>query len=304
MTFQPKNKQEEKILKLIEESTKIKSFINDCNTPSKKNNYGYLRDFYININKNPDTHIINPLEINNRKDELLYIKSIKEEIINHCNYLRDEYISPIHKTHKTPSPKAFASRTNAIKQFLLKYDIDIKNYFWKITIKRKYYPNTDSIGEKVTPTKKQLKSILNICNTQYKAIFLLQMVTGSRIGEILKLTFDDIRTDEKYPFAYIIIRHTGSKNKRYCEKPITPEAKEYYDLYLKQRDKYIQESYWRTKNLKLKNHKKTFANIIFPITIGTAEDYWEKQINKLGLLRKDPITNHITMGTKILSRHI
>jgi len=303
MKFIPNNKQEEKNLEIFNKSIKIKEYIEDCNPPSRDAYKGSLRDYFINIKQDPEKYITNPLNFKTRKEELIYKQKLKNDIIKHCNFLRDEYISPNKKTHSPPAPKSFSVRLNSIKKLLSKNSIDLEDYFWKNTIKRKYYSNTDSITEKDDLTKDQLKSILEICNTQYKAIFLLEMVTGSRINEIINLTFDDIVTDQQYPFTYIIIRSKNSKNNKYCEKPITPEAKEYIDLYLKQRDKYISNSNTKTKNFKLKNFKQSYSNKIFPITISTVEKYWKRQLDQLGLIKKDPQNNRITLGTHSLRRY-
>jgi len=219
-----------------------------------------------------------------RKQLLKYHNKIKEQIKDHHYYLRHERKPPLLASNKF---------IYAIKHYLLYYEIELKECFWKKQTKNGNGNNYSTIFK--TPTKKQLKDILEFGNIQSKTMFLLQATTGSRISEILSIDKDkDIDLNYKYP--RILIR--SSKAKKTIKRRTTPEVKELILNYLNERDRYLQTRINRSIRGKL---KKT-DNRLFPMSHVNAEHIWKEMIKKAGMYELDPITKKPVMGTHSLRR--
>lgn len=184
---------------------------------------------------------------------------------------------------KQKTPKTVTTYITALRQFLIRNDVDFSSRFWKeVNLSRpkgKGARTRDRI-----PTTTELKHLLDHMPVQGKALFLLMATSGIRLNEALHLTLDDIHFQNG--MNLIDIRHAKSGNPR--DGFFTDEAKEYLELYLRNRDRYLEQAVSRSRRF-----KKSFDDFrLFPFESMTAYKIWNGALEKAGLGQKDRETHY------------
>jgi hypothetical protein len=108
--------------------------------------------------------------------------------------------------------------------------------------------------------------------------------SGMRLNEALHLTLDDIHT--RNGMNLLDIRQTKSGNPR--DGFFTDEAKEYVQLYLTNRDRYLAQAVRRSRRFK----KSLDDDRLFPFESMTAYKIWNGALEKAGLDQKDRETQY------------
>ena len=151
---------------IIEASNTINNFLNLFHSKGTKYTYkSHLKRFFNFLNVDPDKYFDNG-------------RNYKKDVLNFYNTL----------TNDTPHSQDGAMA--CIKVFLMENDIEFKQKFWR-NIRRRRNGKGSVTVDKI-PTQSELKQILNHGELKAKALFLTMASSGMRIGEIVKLTKDDI----------------------------------------------------------------------------------------------------------------
>jgi len=173
-------------------------------------------------------------------------------------------------------------------------------------------------------TRDRLKEILTQCDTKGRALFLLLLSAGLRIGEALQLEVDDIeglRLRKDYKGTTVVFEsdpvkvnvrgeYTKSGDKYYSF--ISWEAKEHLTEWLKIRHKYLRSSAKRGRGLEKKRAKKGLKRgerpkpeedkRIFPFSFTVASALWNNSLKKAGLENHDKGTNRRTLHIHMLRK--
>ena len=197
-----------------------------------RNTYrAYLKQFFRTIDKQPSSFIkLNP-------------KTIENHIWDFAKQVEDK-------------PKKSQSLVfTAVKLFLVRHDVDIKNRIWEdLKIRNNLKRSTTAITKKKTPTLQDLKKILSYSGVRSKALFTLLASSGLRIDEALNLTFNDIDMDER--------KITLIDEKAKFDIPritfFTKEAKELLELWLPEREKMLNRRYKTSHFVRKQLHKQGY----------------------------------------------
>jgi integrase len=201
--------------------------------------------------------------------QTLPLPDIEKDLEGYFNALVQEH--PILST---------ASYIAPVKQYLIYCNKETKALdFWDKLAKRTkgQEPNSD----KAKLNRNDLREILNHGDIRAKALYLMQISSGRRIGEILALKPDDVHiygVDEEgkpklLDLAWLNIKKstsdkqrtkTGQKTKAY----ISYEARDYYLAYMRVRDDYVQRASKRVY------HSDPTDQRVFPIGYCTANQIW------------------------------
>lgn len=253
-------------------------------------------------------HLIKYFQENNIKDVDSYVKDTrvmdKTEKINYLDNLEKqltEYWKKINKEYTGKTPYVWLS---AVEMFLIhNKTFELDDLY--IKLQKNGHGNYARTNTK-TPTKEQLKKIFSYSNPESKALFIFQMVTGQRIGQVINTTFDNIeglgKEWDKKNINYEIPRifYPESKQGYIVKTRITPECKKLLLEYLDQRDKFIET---RTKRGEHKRNNKLDMNRLFPMDVNTANQIWTTMCKNAGLYELDPVTNKPVFGTHCLRRY-
>jgi integrase len=284
---------------------KIKEFLNKkliTNYNTKKSYRTNINKYFKLINKDINTYFEQSEEEIEKDLEIVYNKLVKKG--RHLLVIRTIF--------------------NSIKQFLCKMDKRLKNLdFWDELHER--LRSVSPLSEDDTPNANDIKLVLQHGNTRSRAMFLIQVSTGCRIGELLALTPNDIHLDLKpvrvdfnktydpsKPTRYKLFTKNNKKHYGF----LTTEAKESYIAYMKERDVLFKKSIKKTigiyRPLKLtgdqEQDKKLLDkyiktdNRVFPISDHQARDIWARMVRKSGLYRKDTNTNRLTLHPHCLRK--
>jgi integrase len=181
------------------------------------------------------------------------------------------------------TPKTVTTYITALRQFLKHSEVDFFSKFWKeVNLSRprgKGARTRDRI-----PTTTELKHLLDHMPVRGKALFLLMATSGMRLNEALHLTLDDIHYQNG--MNLLGIRHTKSDNPR--DGFFTNEAKEYLELWLQNRTRYLKQAVGRSRRFK----KSMDDDRVFPFESMTAYKIWNGALEKTGLDAKDRETQY------------
>lgn len=271
-------------LRVCKKITDYLIFCTRSDTPTRRNYAGYIRDYFVMHNiTNPDKYLKDPRRMSNGK-EIDYLDSLEKDVLK------------FNKKLETKSGSYRKSNLIAIRKLFESNKINLGNSFWETIRKngKKAYRET----EIETPTKEQLKNILNHADTEAKAFFLMKMTSGSRLKEILYLNFNNLHINTEPPSFYVPSKL--SKNGKAITKFFTPEAKYWLEQYLKNRDNILLT---RIKRANKQKTKEEYENRVFPMGDTNADTMWNNLLKKEELYKIDPETKHPTMGTHSLRRY-
>ena len=243
-------------------------------------NAGVIEDFLLNF-KSSSTKRSYRSHLNT------YFKTISVEqpddyFNDNRNYEMD--VKQFAQTLQNRPPLTQKTILACIRSFLAENEVDLKLKTWRRLNHR--IQGRKPVTENVAPTTEQLKKILNHADIKGKALFSLIATSGMRITETVNLTFDDIDRKNR------IIRISGTltKNGDKCITFFTEEAKKYLEDWLKIRDKFLEQSFYKSKYV-----RKMFAKkgIVFK-KVGTKNNnnVWEitkdgKTISNKDLIKEE-----------------
>ena len=271
--------------KYLNSSTKLKKFLKKYeNRESTHRAYKLhlVRYFQTNNIENIDDYV-QDTRMMNKKQKIKYLDQLEQDLTN--------YWITINKDFKGKTPYIWLS---AIKMFLIhNKTFELDDVY--IELQKSGHGNY-SVTNTQTPTKKQLLKIFSYSDPESKALFMFQITSGQRIGQVLETTFDNIKMDFEYPRIY----YPTAKQKYYVKTRITPETKKILQEYLDQRDRFIQIRIKRGEHCR---KEQLDLNKIFPMTEGTANTIWNTMVKNAGLYELDPTTKKPVFGTHCLRRY-
>jgi len=204
-------------------------------------------------------------------------------------------------------PKTAQTYVAAVKEFLIFSEIELREMDLR-KIKKKMPKGGAATVEKILDVE-TVRTILYHCSLQMRALILLLVSSGMRIGEVLTLDLKDIDTDGE--IGYITVRGStgdggGAKggNQRYTF--CSAEAAEAIREWKKKREAYLIESENRGKGIgQIKNMNDTR---LFPLSSTTVSNAWLVALQTAGLVSRDTVTNrlqiHIHMTRKFFSSQL
>ncbi len=271
---------------------KMEDFIARQRTESTKQVYSIaLNQFFKWKNTTPDKYIIDITKMSNGKKEAV-LRQYKADITGWWDYIT-----------KTWTPKYTRNvKLNAVRQLLIEYEIELPVVFWK-RLKSTKDKGAMALTQDRDPTRAELRQILNEGSDMARTMFLVLSSTGMRMGELLKLTIDDIDLTQHPVWINIPgnITKTGDPRTVY----LTDEASRFLKAWLKTgREKWLKESATRrmtTKRLKQfkpKERADYCLDAVFPITRQTLIKTWNIMLQNAHLDMKDKTT-----GLHVLHAH-
>jgi integrase len=186
-------------------------------------------------------------------------------------------------------PLTARSRIAAVKEFFVEngYDLtprDVRNI-------RRRVPKGYAQTEENEMSRETLKTILQHCDLRGRAIFLVLVSSGMRVGEALSITLSDINLDKKP--AQIRIKAGYTKTREARTAFISGEAAEAVKAWLTVRTAHMTAAENRNKGLVahgLSTEKKKDDDRVFPYEYGTINKIWETAVKKAGFYSKDEVT--------------
>jgi integrase len=203
-------------------------------------------------------------------------------------------------------PKTARTYLAAVKEFLIFCDVELKESDLR-KIRRRTPTGGAATIEKILDAA-TVKAILFHCSLMMRAIILLLVSSGMRIGEVLVLDMADIDVSKENEIGVIGIRGliangNGAKGgyQRYAFCSV--ESAEAIRAWLKKRDAYLRESVNKGKGIgQVKNINDTR---LFPVSSSTVGDAWLIALQAAQLVSRDSVTNrlqiHIHMTRKFFS---
>lgn len=227
------------------------------------------------------------------ENKIKYLDALEKDLKNYWKQLNQE------ATGKTPY-----IWLSAIKMFLMhNKTFELDNVY--SAMQKNGHGNYTVTGTK-TPTREQLLKIFSYADPESKALFVFQLTSGQRIGQVVNTTFHNagIKYDEegkKYilPKELLRITYPTSKPKVKIKTRITPEAKKILQEYLDQRDKFIEI---RKKRGEYRRKQDLDMNRLFCMNVSTANCMWTTMVKNAGLYELDPDTKKPYFGTHCLRR--
>ena len=203
------------------------------NIETRKTVKTYLRVFFTTIDKAPEKWI--------KGNE----KSIIEDIWSFIKIIENK------------PPKTQSTVLNIVKKFLERHDFEIKSRQWEeIRQRNNLNRNVRPLGKKGTPTQHDLKTILShATGIKSKTFFITLASSGLRIGELLKITWDDINFDKRM----IMLDETKAKDGIPRFTFFSEEAKELLLLWKPERDKQLCKRYRKSVYLRKSLEKQGFS---------------------------------------------
>lgn len=207
----------------------------------------------------------------------LYFQTINKEpdsyFNNNTNYEQD--ISKFYMSIEKIPPMSRKNRINAVRQFLSIFDRETKNLEIWDTISYRLR-GCQAITEEKSLDQGDLQKIFQYGDIGARAMFLMMATSGCRIGEVVNLLPEDIRTNE-IP-TRVVFRADITKNKRMRTSFISDEATKSYLAWMNIRDNYLRNAVKKST----KYDKNPDDKRVFPMTDVNARLIWEKMVSRAG----------------------
>lgn len=248
----------------------IDEFLKNKAINTQNNQRWILKEYFKEIKSKPETYF------NNNRD---YQQDVKNWWLNHINEV----------------PTTRHTKLNAVRGLLEDQEVLFPKKFWRKL--RQMKKGTRPATMDRTPSHNEFKKILQYGTVKDKALFLFASSSGMRITEIIQLKPKHIDQEHDPPMIKIPGNISKSGDPRVTF--ITPEAKEYLLLWLKEREDYIKVASSRTI---LSRRKNRHDDTIFPFHYSIAHRRWAYLIKKAGLDQKDETTNRYVLHIHCLRK--
>jgi integrase len=223
-------------------------------------------------------------------------KKYIEEVKNGRDYFKDLINYSIFLNKKTP--KTAFTYLASVKSFL-NYFLNIELTKKQSRILRSRLPKGNRARSREDDlTKEILKKILEHTDLKGRALFLLLVSSGIRIGEALKLRINDIDLNRDPPIVYIRGEYTKSGDSYFSF--ISKEAKESLLEWLKIREEYINSALNKGKGINKIKQKEDER--IFPFSYALAVKMWKRALRKSNYEKKDEFTKRRTLHIHMLRK--
>lgn len=199
------------------------------------------------------------------------------------------------------APITARSRIAAVKEFMLRNGHD----FSPVLIRdiRREIPKGYSQSEEDEMDRNTLKKILQHCDVRGRAIFLVLVSSGMRVGEVLHITLDDIDLTKKPARISIRREYTKTRTARFAY--ISEEATDAVNAWLKIRTAHMASAENRNAGLVahgLSTPKKKDDPRLFPYEYKTVDHAWSTAVKKAELFSIDDITKRKTLHVHMLRK--
>ncbi len=193
------------------------------------------------------------------------------------------------------APSTIRTRLSVVRTFLGENGVEVPDILWKSLGRR--IKGTRARTVDYVPKRDELRRIIAHMPIQGQALFLMQLSSGMRIGEVLSLEVEDVQmsSDPAKTATTVQLRGTGTKSGNPRLVYISSEATEALDEWYKIRPNYLRNSK-RTRAT-----KKTDARV-FPFMRRTAYVIFNGAVGKTGLLHKQKETNRYTLHPHCLRK--
>ena len=142
-----------------------------------------------------------------------------------------------------------------------------------------------------------VKTILShTADTRLKAAILVMLTSGVRVGELAKLTIDDVDLKKNSIYISDMIAKSGVTRITF----FTDEARDALVAYLKERDKYIAQAKKFTPRL---GQQYQESDLLFPITTNVFRTTMNAALKKAGLHQIDKRTNRANVHPHSLRKY-
>ena len=216
----------------------------------------------------------------------------KQYFSENRNY-EEDVESLLSSMHGRP-PKTVRHRIASVKVFLVENDVELNAKFWKrITGKIK---GSRAWTEDRIPTQEEFRRILNHLPLPGKALSLVLLSSGIRIGEALHLVPEDMELDADPARIKVKGSYTKSGNPR--TSFISREAKEVLTEWLKIRDQYLVSSVSKTKLYEKDINDKR----VFPWSRANSYCMWNLGLVKSKFDKVDSSTNRHVIHPHVLRK--
>jgi integrase len=265
-------------------STKVKNFLNKY--PSKNTKLCYksqMSQFFQHLNQHPDSYLKDPRLLENGQ-KIPLLDGYKTDITDYWNFLQIK------------APKTISVRMAVLKTFFEDNYIEFERKFWR-DFRTRGKGNANVI-EDITPTKEQIRAMLNLGDVKSRAIILALSSSGLRIEELCKIRIKDV--DFNSVPVKVTIRARIAKNKNNATTFFSSEAVTAIKSWLKIRDDYLETS---SKSLNFTRKMPDGTNVsidkpsvddrLFPMcTDSVRSNCWDSLLRKAHLDDRDETGRH------------
>lgn len=213
-------------------------------------------------------------------------RNYEDDVIAFSNHCADHY-----------SPTTGRLYLSIVKEFLSFNDVDFTRKQEK-NIRNKT-SGGGPISEEADLSKDLIRKILNACDIRLKALVLILITSGMRIGEIAKIHMSDIVISKDKTYAIITLRGvsrsrgTKLKNRHSRITFIGKEAVEALEQYYEKRLEYIETACDRSCN------RWEVADIddgrVFPVGIKALGEAFRGALKRAGVFVQDTETKRATI---------
>ena len=222
---------------------RITGFLNQYNNSGTRHSYSsgvnaFLSYIYNYTRKSEGQRIS---EEDKKQLELLadrYVfegRDYEKDLIDFSNYCAQKY-----------APTSGRHYVAVVKEFLSYNDIELTRKQEKNV--RNKTPEGGTITEEADLTKEMVRQLLNACDIRLKALILVLISSGVRIGEALNIHFDDIKISDDGTYGVLSLRGVSKtrghklKNRHSRVTFINKEAVEVLQQWYKVRRSFIEIS--------------------------------------------------------------
>ena len=197
-------------------------------------------------------------------------------------------------------PKTSRLYISALNQFYLENDIEIPQRVRKRLRNRLPAAVAQTLEKELT--RETLKEIILHMDTHGRALCLLLVSSGMRVGEVLKLHLGDIDLSQEP--AEILIPGPITKNRQPRLAFMSREAAAALRAWLQVRDQYIKASGNRNAGIrKLRAANKTPSDPrLFPFTYTVVRCFWTNAVQKAGYHSLDRTTGRMQIHPHMLRK--
>ena len=195
---------------------------------------------------------------------------------------------------KNLAPKSKRLRLSAVRIFLVENSVELGEKFWRRT--RGRIKGSRALTVDKVPTHKEFRQILEHLPVNGRALFIVLLSSGMRIGEAMQLKPGDVELGADPAKVKIRGEYTKSGNPRVTF--ISREAKEAIDAWLKVRDAYLEAAVAKSTMYE----KEKDDPRLFPWDQGNSYGIWNKALYKSGLNGRDSKTRYHKFHPHVLRK--
>jgi integrase len=192
------------------------------------------------------------------------------------------------------APTTIAVNRSALIGFLEENGIELSRLDERRIKKR--LPRHRGVVEEEIITREHLQTISPLLGVRDRAVTLVLLASGARIGETLKLRIRDVDLDAEP--ARVVFREETTKNKERRISFLTPEAVDAVRVWLRVRDDYIQTAARRNVGLVTQGHSRPKSlddERLFPFARGSFDLGWTRALQRADLFRSCERTGRTTI---------